>query len=244
MTKIDAAIIVQARMGSSRLPGKIAFPLAGKSMLSHIISRLQFADVGGPVIVATSTEAADDSVPTLIGSEASYSRGSEEDVLDRFWQAAKHLDNKYIVRATADNPLVWEGAIEHLWQTMKDGEYDYATFDGKLPIGMAVEMFSKEALAQAQAEATDPRHREHVTPFFYSQPERFRCYRATPPEHVWGDFRLTVDTENDYELMKIIYQRFFSPAQIIPAVDVINMLKEEPKLAQMNSNIHQKSFKE
>lgn len=245
MPRLDAAVIIQARMGSSRLSGKTMLPLAGQRMLAHIVARLRTADIAGPVIIATSTQPQDDFICRFSGdTNTGCFRGSEEDVLARFWGAAEPLKVRYIVRATADNPLVWEGAIEYLGNLIIERGADYASFNEFMPVGLGLELFTKAALETAHREATDAKHREHVTPFIYTQRDRFNCIWTSPPSEFEGSFRLTVDTLEDYELMSQIYDRLHLPGAIIPAARAIQLLREEPRLAAINATVHQKSWSE
>jgi spore coat polysaccharide biosynthesis protein SpsF len=220
-------------------------PLAGQRMLAHIVNRLKTAEITGPVIIATSTQPQDDFICKFSGdSNTGCFRGSEEDVLARFWGAAEPLPVRYIVRATADNPLVWEGAVEFLGDLIRERNADYASFNQYMPTGLGLEIFTRQALEIAQREATEPKHREHVTPFIYTNRERFACVWSSPPTELEGQYRLTVDTLEDYELISTIYDRLYLPGSIIPAAQAIALLRAEPRLAAINADIHQKSWNE
>lgn len=232
-------------MGSSRLPGKTMLPLAGHRMLQHVVTRLERAPIGGPLIVATSDQPTDDFICSFTGSTRTLCfRGSEDDVLSRFWGAAGDLDVKYIVRATADNPLVWEGAVEHLGHWIVEIGCDYITYNSDMPTGLALEMFTKKALRKANKEAADPKQREHVTSYFYMNPEVFDVVSISPPKEIQGQFRLTVDTLEDYELMKQIYERLYRPGEIIPAAEAVDLLRRDRRLASINADVHQRSHTE
>ena len=242
---LDAAIIIQARMGSGRLPGKTMLPLAGHRMLHHVVARLERAPIAGPLIVATSDQPTDDFICSFTGSTRTLCfRGSEEDVLSRFWGAAHDLDVKYIIRATADNPLVWEGAVAHLGHWIDEIGCDYITYNPDMPTGLGVELFTKKALRKAHKETTDPKHREHVTPYIYMNEEMFDVVRISPPKEIQGQFRLTVDTLDDYELMKQVYERLYHPGDIIPAAEAVDLLRRDRRLAGINAEVHQRSFEE
>lgn len=242
---LDAAIIIQARMGSGRLPGKTMLPLAGNRMLHHVVARLERAPIAGPLVVATSDQPTDDFICSFTGSTRTLCfRGSEDDVLSRFWGAAEDLDVKYIVRATADNPLVWEGAVAHLGHWIGEIGCDYIAYNSDMPTGLSVEMFTKKTLKKANAEATDPKDREHVTSYMYTNEQKFDVVRISPPKEIQGQFRLTVDTLDDYELMKQIYERLYRPGEIIPAAEAIDLLRRERRLAGINAHVHQRSHKE
>lgn len=243
--KLDAAILLQVRMGSSRLAGKAMMSLCGMRMLFHVVSRLKVADIKGPLIIATSDRPTDDFICSFSkAEEISCFRGSEEDVLSRFYEAAKDLDVKYIVRATGDNPLVWEGAVAHLGRVIEEQNCDYISYNHFMPVGLSLEIFTKKALEEAHKNATEANHREHVTSYIYTNKDKYDCVWITPPGELEGSFRLTVDTTEDYELMKQIYDRLYVPGTIIPAAEAVKLLKEEPALAALNSQIKQKTYKD
>lgn len=242
---IDAAIVIQARMGSQRLPGKTMMSLAGHRMLYHVVARLEIADISGPLIIATSNSPTDDFICSFSGSSGVQCyRGSEDDVLSRYWEAVEDLDVTYVVRATADNPLVYEGAVAHLGSLIVELGCDYIKYNKYMVLGLGLEIFTKAALKKAFDEADDPKHREHVTAYMYTHPNDFDCMSISPPKELEGQFRLTVDTEDDYELMKIIYERLYKPGKIIPAADAVALLREDPKLDIINSHIVQKSYRD
>jgi spore coat polysaccharide biosynthesis protein SpsF len=243
--KLDAAVLIQARMESKRLRGKTLLDLAGQRMLYHVVARLSDSPAVGPLVVATSDKPADDFIQSWCdASGVRCFRGSEKDVLDRFWRCAEPLDVKYIVRATADNPLVWEGAIAFLGRFLLEQGCEYIAFTHFMPIGLGIEIFTKEALKRAHAEAKLSHQREHVTPYIYENREMFDCLYISPPPELEGKFRLTVDTKEDFELLKEIYRRLYTPGAIIPTVKVIELLKKDHKLAVMNIHIRQKSRRE
>jgi spore coat polysaccharide biosynthesis protein SpsF len=245
MNKLDAAVIIQARMGSSRLPGKTMMPLAGQRMLHHVVNRLQRADITGPVIIATSDRPTDDFICSFADSSGvACFRGSEDDVLARFHGAAGDLTCRYIIRATADNPLVWEGGVVFLGEHAVTAECDYVSFNENMPIGLGLELFTRDALLRSQKSARHPKEREHVTPYIYSRPKLFKCAWIDPPSELHGDFRLTVDTPSDYDLMKAIYERLYRPGEIIPSRAALELLRREPHLAALNEGIRQKTWKE
>ncbi len=242
---LNAAIVVQARMGSSRLPGKTLKTLAGRRMLRHVVNRLAAAPVAGPLVVATSNHPGDDFIASWCeAAEVDCFRGSEDDVLDRFRRAAEPLDVDYIVRATADNPLVWEGAVGHLGRIIIEQRCQYVSYTHHMPLGLALEVFTKETLLRAAAEATEPHHREHVTAYIYDNRDRFDCLWISPPKELEGGFRLTIDTEEDFELMRQIYDRLYVPGEVLPTAEAVALLRREPRLAAINAHIRQKPHTE
>src|SRR3546814_6034329 len=181
-------------MTSTRLPGKVLLPAAGREMLAHQIDRVRRARTVGTVCIATTGNAADDPVAALAEREGvPVFRGSEHDVLDRFLRGAELVGADVAVRLTGDCPLTDPELIDAVVGVFRDAEpaVDYATnsFPRTWPIGLDVEVAAMAALRQAAAEATDPYDREHVTPFLYRQPERFRIAHHTAPRDLSGHRR-------------------------------------------------------
>jgi spore coat polysaccharide biosynthesis protein SpsF len=195
-------IIIQARMGSRRLPGKVLADLAGRPLLAHCLARLAASGVG-PVLVATTTSPADDAVCDLarsLGFDAV--RGPEEDVLQRFVLAADYLNARFFIRATADNPAVDIDAPVRVAAALEETGADHVVESG-LPVGAAVEGVRMAALYQAVAQTRDAYDREHVTPYLYRTPSRFLAVAPMAPETVRRpDLRLTVDTAEDLAFMR------------------------------------------
>lgn len=240
--RLNAAVAIQVRMSSTRLPGKALLTLAGRRMLHHIVARLGQAPVMGPIVIATSTQPADDFICSWSNTNnITCFRGSELDVLDRFWRAAENLDVKYIVRATGDNPLVWEEAVAHLGRHIIEQKCEYIAYTGRITLGLGLEIFTKEALRRAHDEAVEPYQREHVTIYLYENKDRFDTLHISPPPELESDFRLTVDTDEDYALMKEIYARLYKPGEIVRSVGALELLRREPKLAEINSKVRQKN---
>lgn len=243
--ELDAAILIQARMDSKRLPGKTLIDLAGRRMLYHVVSRLSQSPATGPVIVATSDSSSDDFIESWCEtSRIRCFRGSEKDVLDRFWRCAAPLNVQYIVRATADNPLVWEGAIAHLGRFLIEQQCEYICHTRHLTLGLGIEIIAKEALKRAHSEAQKSHQREHVTPYIYENRERFDCLWISPPSELESEFRLTVDTKEDVELMREIYRRLYKSNQLIPSAEAIALLRKDHKLAAINAHVRQKGHQE
>jgi spore coat polysaccharide biosynthesis protein SpsF len=196
-------IILQARLGSRRLPGKVLAPIGGRTILDHCVARLTAS--GLPIVVATTELAEDDAVERAaqrLGVQ--IFRGPEHDVLARFIGAAHAFAFTEIIRATADNPLVDQGAVPRTVVFRQRVGADHVIECG-LPVGTAVEAVSLDALERAAALATDPYDREHVTSFI-RRDTRFRALRAVAPGDVRRPgLRLTVDTPEDLEFIREVY---------------------------------------
>ncbi|HEY3381271.1 MAG TPA: NTP transferase domain-containing protein [Vicinamibacterales bacterium] len=220
-------IILQARMGSSRLPGKVLADLVGRTVFAHCVARLQRAGVG-PVVLATSDRPGDD--PLVEAAEClgiRVVRGPEDDVLQRFALAADYLDARFFIRATADNPAVDIDAPARVGAAILAGGADRVVETG-LPIGAAVEAVRVAALYQALAQTRGAYDREHVTPYIYRNPSRFLALAPeAPPALRRPDLRLTVDTADDLAFMRRVFERAApagetaSLAEIIRSADAV-----------------------
>lgn len=195
-------IVVQARMGSTRLPGKVLKPLAGKPMLERILDRLGRCRLADRVVVATSDKPQDDPVAAFAKSLGVPAfRGSEADVLDRYYGCACAFGLAHIVRATGDNPFVDPEEADRLIAFSRNGDLDYAdAFAGNgLPIGIGVEIMTLAALERSWREGSAPHHREHVNEYIQENPSLFRqATLLVPPEKRAPALRLTVDTFDDF----------------------------------------------
>jgi len=216
--------IIQARMGSTRLAGKVMMDLAGKSVLSRVIERVKEAKTPHEICVATSDLAKDD----VVSDEARANgvrvyRGSEEDVLSRYLGAAEMTGADHIVRVTADNPLTEPEFIDICAENIMKGKIDYAAMKD-IPYGTGAEAVTKEALSRAAEKATKE-EKEHVTIGIYNKPDLFRTRALEPsPEFRRPDIRLTMDTARDYDVLSDIFKHFISTAKGIKLSSVIDYL--------------------
>jgi spore coat polysaccharide biosynthesis protein SpsF len=231
--------IVQARMASTRLPGKVLLPLAGKPMLAQQLERLRRAKRIDKLLVATTTDASDDEVVALASNLAvdAY-RGSADDVLDRFYRAALPHRPSYVVRLTADCPLAdWsliDGVIDHA----VSGAFDYAsnTLRPTWPDGLDVEVMTFAALESAWTEARNPVEREHVTPFIVARPERFR-HGSAEHEPDLSAMRWTVDEPRDYAFVRRVYEALYPANPAFTTADTLDLLHRTPELLEINQGI-------
>ncbi len=240
---MPAIAIVQARMGSSRLPGKVLQVVAGHPMLWHIVDRLRRAPGLDGVVVATSTATADEPVRTLCAEiGVPCFAGSELDVLDRFYRAAEAHSADPIVRITADCPFVDPELVGRVLALYRQGGYDYtaaatgcvAFYDQgfKYPDGLDNECFSFAALAQAHREATARSDREHVTPYLY-RTKKFRV-GLVPADGDWGALRWTVDHAADLDLVRRVYEALYHPDRPFTMREILSYVAEHPDLARLN----------
>lgn len=241
--------IIQARMTSTRLPGKVLADIAGKPMLYYVVTRARQASTLDSVVVATSGRAADDPIAHYCGEIGlPCFRGSQDDVLDRYYQAAKSCGAETVVRITSDCPLIDPGVIDRVVMVFQQGNYDYVanTMPCTYPDGLDVEVFSLAALEQAWHEARWQSEREHVTPYIRKHPESFQLGNVTYEEDLSG-VRWTVDEAQDLDLVRAIYQRAESTS--FDMADVLKILERHPELARMNVGFernegYQKSLRE
>lgn len=199
-------IVLQARVGSQRLPGKVLADLGGRPLIEHCLARLAAAGIG-PVLLATTTSSRDDALVS-VGERMGVRvfRGPEDDVLQRFCLVADYLDARFLIRATADNPAVDIDAPSRVVEALERAGADHAV-EKDLPLGAAVEAVRVAALYQAQAQATDPYDREHVTPYLYRNPGRFLAVtEPAPAELRRPEVRLTVDTPEDLARIRRVFE--------------------------------------
>lgn len=244
---MKCVIIVQARMNSTRLPGKVLKPIGGKPLLAYALETLQRVENADGLLVATSDLPADDAIAafcTDFGMDC-Y-RGSETDVLDRYYQAARSVEAERIVRITSDCPLIDADVVSEIIDAFDAAQVnatpiDYLsnTLDRTFPRGLDVEIFSFAALETAWKEASDPDEREHVTPFLYRHPERFRLqqYRqAINRSHL----RWTVDTPEDFHLIELILGELAPQTSEFRQKDILHVLDKHPDWLTINAHIEQK----
>lgn len=226
--------IIQARMGSTRFPEKILKNLNGKTVLEHIVKRVQDSDVDS-CIVATTSRKEDDVVEKLCMQQKILCfRGSESDVLERFYQCAKEFQLDVIVRITADDPLKDTGIINKAISLLLNNNYDYVsnTVKPTYPEGIDVEVFTFEALEKAYLEAELPSEHEHVTPYIWKNNGIFNIYNFENDVDLSG-MRWTMDTEDDFEFMKRVYANF-KGKDTFSMEEVLTFLEDNPEVQQIN----------
>jgi len=236
MTQTIAAII-QARMGSSRFPEKILKEVAGKPLLVHLVNRLSDIHAISKVIIATTTEPRDNVIADFCAQHHILCfRGSENDVLDRHYHAAKKFNVDVIVRITSDCPIFDPDVTNRIIKTFLEGTYDYVSNNhpATFPDGLDTEVFSFEALERAWKNATKQIEREHVTPYIWDQPQKFRVGNVTNTEDLSMKERWTIDYEEDYHFLKAVYEHFLPDNPHFRMQDVLNLLQERPEIRTIN----------
>lgn len=237
---MNVIVIIQARMGSSRLPGKILKPLGNADVLTYDIERCRKIEGVDEVIVATSTLPQDDAIADWCEKhKVNYYRGSEDDVLDRYVQCAKQYNPNYVMRVTSDCPFVDYQMASEIVALMETEQKDIVLLEGKLPRGLAVELLSFDSLLKIHKIGKESRHREHVTYYAYEFPNEFESVTYQVPENRKApEFRITLDTKEDYALVQAIANHFQDP--LVSSADVIQFLREHPDVAKLNAHIKQK----
>ena len=230
--------IVQARMGSTRLPGKVILPLEGKPVLWHVLKRVKASKKIKKVILAT-TDLPEDKPLAKIAKELQVETffGSENDVLCRYYEAAKKYKIDPVIRITADCPVIDPVIIDEVIDFYFHGNYDLGGLNGSFPDGLDVAIYSFKALQIAHKEAKLPSQREHVGGDFFSrQPKRFRIGSYIKFKNK-GNFRWTLDEPEDYELIKKIYSALYKKKPLFSHKDIFRLMKSQPKLLKINAHI-------
>jgi spore coat polysaccharide biosynthesis protein SpsF len=229
--------ILQARTSSSRLPGKVLKPILGKPMLILQIERVRRAIKIDKLLVATSSDPTDDGIEAICKQHnIACFRGSLNDVLDRFYNAAITYKPDYIVRLTGDCPLIDPTVIDGMIEMHLKGNYDYTSNGVKMtfPDGLDAEIFTFKALKEAWEEAFLPSHREHVTQFFHKNPERYQLGSYTNNVDL-SHLRWTVDEELDFKLVTKIYETLYPGKINFTTEDILKLLDKKPELKTINS---------
>ena len=235
-------------MTSTRLPGKVLLPIAGRPMLSYQIERLRRVRSHDVLVVATTVNATDDPIVEFCAAErVRCTRGSEQDVLRRYRDAATAVGANVVVRVTSDCPLIDPDVVDGVIRVFKaaQGSLDYVsnTLEPSYPCGMAVEVMSTVALSEADAEATSPVDREHVTPFLYRNPHRYHLQSVRLDADLSAN-RWTVDTPEDLELIRLILESLYPRCSDFRMNDVLALLAQHPQWRTLNQHVRQKTLGE
>lgn len=241
---MTTAILIQARMGAARLPGKPLFKVLGRPLLSYLIERLKHVSNADKVIVATSIHPRDKLIADAAQKAgAEVFRGSENDVLDRFYQAAKQAQADIVVRITADCPLMDPSLVEKLigLYISKNDPWLFAsnTIQRTFPRGMDIEVFSIQALEEAWNKAKLPYEREHVTPYLYTHPERFAQIQLTQKIDQ-SLCRWTVDTPEDFRLISKLLAAIYPINPNFSLKELCQIYNTHPEWHAINAHIQQK----
>jgi spore coat polysaccharide biosynthesis protein SpsF len=239
---------IEARMGSSRLPGKVLAPILGRPMLAWMIDRLRRVRWSDEIVVATTTHPADDPIVELArGAGVAWHRGSEADVLSRVLGAARAARADLIVETTGDCPLIDPAVVDQAIQTFRTNAVDYCgnVLARTYPRGLDVQVFPTSVLAEVAELTTDPADREHVSLYIYSHPERFRLLNLASglPDPV-AALRLTVDTADDLQLVRRIFAALGPWRPRFGLTDIVELFEHEPDLFELNRHVAQKAVRQ
>lgn len=238
--------IIQARMGSTRLPGKVMMKISGKTVLEHVIARVRQSKLIDEIIIATTVKSDDDAIveeSSRLGVR--YYRGSEDDVLSRYYYAAKKNNADIIIRITSDCPLIDSEVIDEIIKFYKESEYGIVTNAGSdltertYPRGLDTEVFSFNQLEDAFIKAKEKYQREHVTPYIYENAKEIYYYKN---DIDYSKYRWTLDTEEDLKLITNLYEELYKDKHDFYLEDILELFQKQPRLHNINSHIEQKKI--
>lgn len=232
--------ILQARVSSTRLPGKVLKPILGKPMLLHQFERIKKSKLINKIVIATSDDMTDNPIEELcINNCIEYYRGNLHDVLDRFYHTAMQYKPQHIVRLTGDCPLMDPTIIDTVIETHLNGKYDYTTNTIKpsFPDGLDVEVFTYQCLVEAYKQASLPSQREHVTPYIYDKNNRYKLMNVKNTEDL-NYLRWTVDEELDFQLVNKIFEELYCKNPEFSYHDILNLMERIPELKTVNAQFN------
>ena len=253
---VSVLAIVQARMGSNRLSGKVLKTIQGKPILFHIVNRLNKVDEIDKVVIATSDLPVDDMVYQMAGKyDISCFRGSESDVLQRFYDAAVMVTAKHLIRITGDCPLIDPPTISNLIKLYFKGSYDFCCVAcgasvanenniNRFPDGLDAEIFSFKVLQEAHNEANTDLQREHVTPFIWKDKKRYSSATLFPETSDYSDLRWTVDNQEDFDFVNWIYDMLYPNNSHFDLQDILELLENNPDVMTNKHLIGQEGYEE
>jgi spore coat polysaccharide biosynthesis protein SpsF len=237
----NTLVVVQARTGSSRLPGKVLLPLAGRPLLVRMLERVTAAKSGFDVVVATTTDASDDAVVEACRGKVACFRGHPTDLLDRHVQAAREAKAEVVLKIPSDCPLIDPAVIDRVlgFYRANEARFDYVSnlHPATYPDGNDVEVLPMEILEEAWREAKKPHEREHTTPFVWDQPRRFRVGNVAWETGLDDSMthRFTIDYVEDYELISAVYDALHEEGNVFSLADILRLLEKRPALLALNA---------
>lgn len=235
---MNVIAFIQARMSSKRLPNKVLLPLAEKTVLEHIYTRLEYCKNINKIVVATSSDESDNSIIDLCEkNKMNYYQGSLKDVLDRYYQAATFYKADVVVRITGDCPVIDPYIVDEVINNYFKSDYDLYSLSGDFPDGLDCQVFKYEALEKSWKEANLLSDREHVGTYIERTcPELFNTGGLIKFNNL-SHHRWTLDEPNDYIFLKEIFSRLFNKDKLFLANDILELLDKEPELMKINNNI-------
>ena len=237
--------IIQARCGSTRFPNKVFALIDGKPLLWHVVNRLKYATKIDDIIVATTVSEKDDKIEEWCKENNVHCfRGSEENVLNRYYSASEAFPSDYVVRITADDPFKEPKVIDAVITKLIEEGYDHVTnnLPPSFPEGLDCEAFKKSALDRSEKEAETAFEREHVTQYIYHHPEIFKIGNVSNSENL-SYLRWTVDKDVDFEMVKAVYAHR-NPANkgILLMDEILDILKANPEIEKINSEVERSAM--
>lgn len=247
---MNVVCIMQTRTGSTRLPNKVLKKICGKTVLEHDIDRLKKATTIDKIVVATTTLEQDNIVVEIAQkSSVGYFKGSKDDVLSRYYYAAKENNADVVIRVTSDCPLIDPKIIDDMMlkfvELRKKENIDYLSNKIKMtyPRGLDVEIFTFEALERCFKEGLKPYEREHVTPYIYLNPNKFN-FENYENDKDYSELRWTLDTEEDLKLIETIYNNLYGENKLFYFEDVLRFVLDNPEISKINEHVRQKELGE
>ncbi len=238
-------VIVQARMGSTRLPGKTLKKIGKDTVAEKLIKRLRLCkNISNFVFAIPDLKIDDPLAENLKKNKVGFCRGSEEDVLDRFYKTALKFKPDVVIRVTADCPLFEPFILDEMVEFYLNHNYDYVSniLVRSYPRGFDCEIFSFDVLKQAWAEAKNKDHREHVTPYIYLNKDKFTIFDKIAPDNIKRpDYRICIDTHDDFNMVSKIFE-YFNGRYDMTAQEIVDFLDEHPEIVEMNRHIEQKKL--
>lgn len=235
---------IEARMSSTRLPGKVLLVCVGKPMLQLVVERVRRSKLIDSIVIATTTNPADDAIVELARKiKVDCYRGSEEDVVGRVTKAVKKAGADIVVQLTGDNPLVDPDLIDQFIKKFTSGGFDIITNSliHTYPLGLDIKVASLKVFEKALAIAVDKPHHEHVLLSAIENPDKFKLLNMTaPPKLRRPNYRWTLDTIEDFKLITVIYEHFYPKSPEFTTAEIIEFLDSHPKIVKLNEGVKQK----
>lgn len=237
--------IIQARCGSTRFPNKVFADVNGKPLIWHVVNRLTYAKTINKIVIATTTNEKDDQIEAWCKeNNVACFRGSEDDVLNRYYSASVANPSDVVVRITADDPFKEPAVIDAVVNKLISEGYDHVTnnFPPSWPEGLDCEAFTFTALEESEKTTHDSFEREHVTQYIYHNPDKFKIGNVASPTNL-SSLRWTIDKEVDYEMVKAVYaHRDPANTGILLLDEILEILDKNPEIKQINSSVERSAM--
>lgn len=236
---MNIVAIIQARLGSTRFPQKVFADLSGRPLIWHVINRLKYSKKINRIVLATTDKHTDDELAKWAEIEGiNLYRGSENNVLERFYFAAKNYSADIIVRITADDPFKDPNIIDRVIEKLLQEKLDFAYNNNPptFPEGLDTEVFTFDALEKAYFQSVDDFEKEHVTQYFYRNNDSFKQSNLSTDKNL-SHLRWTIDTELDYEMTKQVYYHLYKTNEIFLMNDILKLINDKPEIAKINIDV-------